>query len=227
MESSENARQTCQARSGHRCGHSRAGVVRWAQSVPKTIPDETAIRQILDSEVTTWNKGDTDGYSRDFATDGTFTNIRGMFFTGHQEFRDRHEAIFKGEFRGTSLKQEIVSLRFIRPDVAIAETLTWVSGFPKAGPPPGTQVDANGRLRCSSVAGPEKRRRRMENRGLSQCGCKAGRACARAAVTPFRPDPAIGTSSAAGASYRSPLRVTDKASWGADVEPRATARPQR
>lgn len=45
-------------------------------------PDETAIRQILDSEVTTWNKGDTDGYSRHFAADGTFTNIRGMFFTG-------------------------------------------------------------------------------------------------------------------------------------------------
>src|SRR5580765_6064500 len=110
-------------------------------------PDETAIRQILDSEVTTWNNGDTDGYSSHFAADGTFTNIRGMFFTGHQEFRDRHEAIFKGEFRGTSLKQEIVSLRFIRPDVAIAETLTWVSEFSKAGPPPGTQVDANGRLR--------------------------------------------------------------------------------
>jgi uncharacterized protein (TIGR02246 family) len=110
-------------------------------------PDETAIRRILDNEVATWNKGDTDGYSRDFATDGTFTNIRGMFFTGHQEFRDRHEAIFKGEFRGTSLKQEVVSLRFIRPDVAIAETLTWVSGFSKAGPPPGTLVDANGRLR--------------------------------------------------------------------------------
>ncbi len=110
-------------------------------------PDEIAIRQILDSEVTTWNKGDTDGYSSHFAADGTFTNIRGMFFTGHQEFRDRHEAIFKGEFRGTSLKQENVSLRFIRPDVAIAETLTWVSGFSKAGPPSGTQLDANGRLR--------------------------------------------------------------------------------
>ena len=110
-------------------------------------PEETAIRRILDNEVATWNKGDTDGYSRDFAADGTFTNIRGMFFTGHQEFRNRHDAIFKGEFRGTSLKQQIVSLRFIRPDVAIAETLTWVSGFSKAGPPPGTQVDADGRLR--------------------------------------------------------------------------------
>ena len=111
-------------------------------------PDETAIRQILDSEVTTWNKGDTDGYSRHFAADGTFTNIRGMFFTGHQEFRDSHEAIFKGEFRGTSLKQEIVSLRFIRPDVAIAETLTWVSGFSKRRTATG---HTGGRERAASV----------------------------------------------------------------------------
>jgi ketosteroid isomerase-like protein len=80
----------------------RAGAIR-----AQNNPDETAIRQILDSEVTTWNKGDTDGYSRHFAADRTFTNTRGMFFTGHQEF----------------------------------------SGFSKAGAPPGTQVDANGRLR--------------------------------------------------------------------------------
>ena len=110
-------------------------------------PDETAIRQILDNQVATWNKGDTDGYSRHFAADGPFKNIRGMFFTGHQAVRDRHEAIFKNEFRGTTLKQEIASFRFIRPDVVIAETLTSVSGFSKAGPPPGIQLDANGRLR--------------------------------------------------------------------------------
>jgi uncharacterized protein (TIGR02246 family) len=108
--------------------------------------DETAIRRILADEVTTWNKGDTDGYSKDFAADGTFTNIRGMFFTGHREFRDRHDVIFKGEFRGTTLQQEVVSLRFISPDVAVAETLTWVSRFPK-GPPAGVQTDASGRLR--------------------------------------------------------------------------------
>jgi hypothetical protein len=45
------------------------------------------------------------------------------------------------------LEHAIVSLRFIGPDVAIAETLTSVSGFPKTGPPPGVQTDANGRLR--------------------------------------------------------------------------------
>jgi len=113
----------------------------------QTKPDETAIRKILEEEVTTWNRGDADGYSRHFATDGTFTNVQGMFFTGYKAFRDRHEEIFKGQFRGTVLQVEVVSLRFVRPDVAVVDALTWVSGFSKAGPPPMVRTDAKGRLR--------------------------------------------------------------------------------
>src|SRR6266576_4086098 len=44
-------------------------------------PDEAAIRSILQEEVPDWNKGDAQAYSQHFAADGTFTNIRGMFFT--------------------------------------------------------------------------------------------------------------------------------------------------
>jgi uncharacterized protein (TIGR02246 family) len=110
-------------------------------------PDEAAIRGILQEEMTAWNKGDAPAYSRHFAADGTFTNIRGMFFTGHKAFLDRHEEIFKGMFRGTVLRQDVVSLRFIRSDVAVVETLTCVSGFSASGPPPGTHADAKGRLR--------------------------------------------------------------------------------
>ena len=98
-------------------------------------PDEAAIRSILQEEVTAWNKGDAQAYSQRFAADGTFTNIRGMFFTGHQAFLDRHEEIFKGMFRGTVVRQDVVSLRFVRSDVAVVETLTSVSGFSAAGPP--------------------------------------------------------------------------------------------
>jgi uncharacterized protein (TIGR02246 family) len=108
--------------------------------------DETAIRNIIQEEVDTWNKGDGEGYSRRFAADGTFTNIRGMFFTGHQAFLDRHIEIFEGMFRGTKLHQEVVSIKFVRPDVAIVETLTWVSGFPKGGSPPNIHLDAKGRI---------------------------------------------------------------------------------
>jgi uncharacterized protein (TIGR02246 family) len=110
-------------------------------------PDEAAIRNILQEEVAAWNKGDAQAYSQHFAADGTFTNILGMFFTGHQAFLDRHEEIFKGMFRGTVLRQDVVSLRFVRPQTAVVETLTWVSGFSPSGPPPGAQTDANGRLR--------------------------------------------------------------------------------
>jgi uncharacterized protein (TIGR02246 family) len=119
-----------------------AGVAGTAQSKA----DENAIHSILDDEITTWNHGDTDGYSRHFAADGTFTNVMGMFFAGRQAFRDRHEIIFKGPFRGTMLQLQVVSLRFLTDDVAVCETLTWVSGF-KPGAPPGLQLDPKGRLR--------------------------------------------------------------------------------
>ena len=122
--------------------------IRWkANTLWKSAPSASTSSRILEGEVTAWNKGDAKVYSQHFSEDGTFTNIRGMFFTGHQAFLDKHEEIFKGIFHGTTLKQEVVSLRFIRPETAIVETLTWITGFSLSGPPPGTHVDDEGRLR--------------------------------------------------------------------------------
>jgi hypothetical protein len=70
-----------------------------------------------------------------------------MFYTGHQAFLDRQEEIFKGMFRGTVLGQDVVSLRFVRPEAAAVETLAWISWFAASGPPPGAPPDAKGRLR--------------------------------------------------------------------------------
>lgn len=108
--------------------------------------DSTAIQIILQEEVTSWNSGDAATYSKHFAENGTFTNIRGMFFTGHQQFLDRHVEIFKGMFAKTVLKQDVVSFRFLSPDVAIVETLTWITGFPKGGSPQAIHIDNQGRL---------------------------------------------------------------------------------
>ena len=108
--------------------------------------DGDAIRGILNDEIATWNQGDADGYSKHFAADGTLTPIRGLFFEGRQAFRDRHEVIFKGQFHATKLQLQVVSLRFPAPDVAICETLSWVSGF-ESGPPPFIHLDPKGRLR--------------------------------------------------------------------------------
>ncbi|MFI5187217.1 MAG: SgcJ/EcaC family oxidoreductase [Chitinophagales bacterium] len=108
--------------------------------------DTTSIQNILREEVVAWNNGDATAYSKHFAEDGTFTNILGMFFTGHKAFLDRHEEIFKGRFRKTVLEQKIVSLKFVGSNAAIVETLTWLSGFSNEGPPTGTHLDDKGRL---------------------------------------------------------------------------------
>jgi uncharacterized protein (TIGR02246 family) len=44
--------------------------------------DEAAVRRIIQDEGIAWNKGDGEAYARRFATDGTFTNLLGMFFNG-------------------------------------------------------------------------------------------------------------------------------------------------
>jgi uncharacterized protein (TIGR02246 family) len=107
--------------------------------------DVIAIRKIIQDEVAAWNQGDAAAYSRQFAADGTFTNIRGQFFVGYEAFLKQHEVIFKGIFRNTTLQQEIVSLKFTGPDVAVVETLTSVSGISETAP--GTATDSKGRLR--------------------------------------------------------------------------------
>ena len=108
-------------------------------------PDEAAIRNIIKDETDTWNKGDAVGYSSHFAAAGTFTNIRGQFFTGYPAFLKQHEVIFAGIFKNSTVSQDVVSLIFIRPDVAIIETLTTVAGMAQS--PPGVARDDKGRMR--------------------------------------------------------------------------------
>jgi uncharacterized protein (TIGR02246 family) len=114
-------------------------------ATPQNSPDEAAVRKIIQEEITAWNAGDAVAYAGHFAEDGTFTNVKGQFFAGRQDFIQRHDYLFKGTHRGSTLKQDVVSLKFVRPDVAVVETLTSVTGLQKL--PPGTTTDAKGRLR--------------------------------------------------------------------------------
>lgn len=107
--------------------------------------DSAAVRDIIRNEIETWNKGDAVGYSRDFAVSGTFTNIRGQFFTGYPGYLKQHEVIFQGIFKNSVLKQDIASLKFITPDVAIIETVTTVNGAAQS--PTGVTRDDQGRIR--------------------------------------------------------------------------------
>jgi uncharacterized protein (TIGR02246 family) len=122
-----------------------ATIAAMPQAKPQPSSDDIAIRNIVQEEITAWNAGDAVAYARYLAADGTFTNVRGQFFTGRQAFIDRHDFVFKGQFHGSTLRQDIVSLKFVRPDVAVVEVLTSVTGIQKLFP--GTNTDDKGRLR--------------------------------------------------------------------------------
>ena len=111
----------------------------------QTSGDTAAIRGIVQEEIAAWDQGDAGAYARHVAPEATFTNIRGQFFSGHDAFLHQHDVIFRGIFKNTKLHQDIVSLRFLTPEVAVVEVLTSVTGVTR--PPPRMTLDRQGRLR--------------------------------------------------------------------------------
>jgi uncharacterized protein (TIGR02246 family) len=106
--------------------------------------DEAQIRAIVEEQGTAWNAGDAIAFSKSFAENGSFTNIRGTVFYGHQAFEDRHREIFAGFFKGSKLAMYIARIRFVRRDVAIVDLATELSNL--TGAPPGVRPNAAGRI---------------------------------------------------------------------------------
>lgn len=107
--------------------------------------DESEIRLIVEEEVAAWNAGHAKAYARHFADDGTFTNIYGMVFEGHDEFERRHAETFAGFFKGSTRRETIRRLKFIAPTVAVLDVDTEVRGF--GAMPPGVPRPSDSVLR--------------------------------------------------------------------------------
>jgi uncharacterized protein (TIGR02246 family) len=105
-----------------------------AMSLPDT-PDANSIADLIRAEDDAWAAGDAAAFSRRVLPDCVFTNIFGQVFAGHDAFEAQHARIFETIYRSTCLHQAITHLRFVRPDLAIADTEATVSGL--AHLPPG------------------------------------------------------------------------------------------
>ncbi|MGI9042582.1 MAG: YybH family protein [Gemmatimonadaceae bacterium] len=120
------------------------------EEVPEPVPnlssaDEQAIRAVIRNQTEAWGRQDAVAFSRDFAQDGIYTNIRGESLRGYDAFLQQHEAVFRTLFRNTSIAQDITVLVSPEPGVALVEALTALSGISQ--PPPGIVLDDRGRLR--------------------------------------------------------------------------------
>jgi uncharacterized protein (TIGR02246 family) len=91
--------------------------------------DEAAVRRLLDHLADAWNRGDARAFAARYRDDGTFTNVFGTVHCGRPEFERRHAEVFDGFLKGTTITMTARSLRFVRPDVAVADIDMAYSGF--------------------------------------------------------------------------------------------------
>ena len=107
----------------------------------QTAPDSrAAIQKVIEAEDAAWKAGDAAAFCEAATPDVVFTNVVGMFSVGHAPMLAQHARIFSTIYQGSTLRQEITNLNMVRPDVAIVDTLTHVTGF-KALPPGSEAVD--------------------------------------------------------------------------------------
>jgi uncharacterized protein (TIGR02246 family) len=96
---------------------------------------KSEIGALVASEGVAWNKGSAAEFADRALPDISFTNIFGMFSIGKTPFLTQHERIFSTIYKGTTNHLQIESIILVKPDVAIVDVLTVVSGVER--PPPG------------------------------------------------------------------------------------------
>lgn len=99
-----------------------------------------AIDQLLREIAEAWDAGDARAYAARYCREGTFTNTNGTIDAGRDEVVRTAEEAFQGVLAGTKVSLAVRKLRLIRPDVAVADLDTRVSGMQAGGNGPVGEV---------------------------------------------------------------------------------------
>ena len=92
--------------------------------------DEAVIRSLVDAFVDAWNAGDGEACAQPFAADADFTAITGLKVRGREAIARGHVEILSTMYRGTRIDATVEGIRFLRPDVAVADITMIGRHFP-------------------------------------------------------------------------------------------------
>ena len=94
--------------------------------------DEDAIRKSIAETTEAFNKHDAKAFARFYTEDAKLVTVRGERFEGSAEIEKGLAAIFATRAKTATLKALSLSIKFIRPDVAIAHVTNEMSGVVNA-----------------------------------------------------------------------------------------------
>lgn len=86
-------------------------------------PDAVAIREVFERLVEAWNAGDADAYGAQFTGDADYVAFDGVNQKGRHGIIAGHRPLFDRFLKGSRLTGELVSVRVLAPDVAVAHAL--------------------------------------------------------------------------------------------------------
>lgn len=86
----------------------------------KTSADETAIRDIVKQLENGWNTHDGKIFAAPFAPDADYVVVNGFYIKGKEAIERGHNRIFTTVYKDSHNLSTVKSIRFLRPDVAIA-----------------------------------------------------------------------------------------------------------
>jgi uncharacterized protein (TIGR02246 family) len=107
-------------------------VTGYAQS-PTAREDEEAIKKVIAGTTEAFNKHDAKAFARFYTPDAELVTVRGERMKGVAEIEKGLAAIFATRATAATLKTLDVSIRFIKPAVAVAHVTNEMSGVVNAG----------------------------------------------------------------------------------------------
>lgn len=125
--------------------------------------DEELLHQLAADFVTAWNAADATAVAALWTEDGDTLNQTGHH-KGRAAVEESYRQSFEGPFKGTTVAVETTSVRFLQPDVAIADGTYAISGFPEGVDVPGAglwtnvnlKVDGQWLIACSRPMVPQE-----------------------------------------------------------------------
>lgn len=91
--------------------------------------DEKAIRQVVKDYETIWNKHDMSTFGDLFTDDAEWVNVVGHVWRGKADIRKAHQVVHETNFKNRNMQFDEMTVRFIRPDVAVSIVRWTLDGF--------------------------------------------------------------------------------------------------
>ena len=95
--------------------------------VAQETSDEELLHQLTSDFEAAWDLGDATAIAAFWSEDGDTVNENGHF-QGRSAVEDSYRQGFETIYKGTSIAIEMTSVRFLRPDVAVADGTYTVTG---------------------------------------------------------------------------------------------------